>query len=152
MKTLFVLGVLSSCIVTTAASPLSQASAPGTESTYLDCTGITPFWIGSWATAVIGMDKDNARLTIKLAPDGSTATLRLAHTGEQVIDLKTDGEYYYGSKPLGISSLDGRVSDLYLSINRISGETSAGFTVTDSPKDSKRIAFAGTCRRASPQF
>ncbi|WP_143452534.1 hypothetical protein [Janthinobacterium sp. 61] len=91
-------------------------------------------------------------MNIKLGPDASTATVRFVNLGEQVFDLTTDGEHYFGSKQLDLEVLDGRIIDAQITINRINGQTYAGFTVTESPKDGGRWGFSGFCERASANF
>ncbi|WUR14714.1 hypothetical protein E7V67_006285 [[Empedobacter] haloabium] len=137
--------ILSGFSVAAPAAALSQA-------TYLACMGAQPWWEGSWGTAARGVSNDQAKTTIKLSADKTTATVVLPSLGEQVFEIKADEESYHGGKEMSQRALDGVISSAYISINRITGSTRIGFKVTNSPADGGRWAFSGSCEPASAKF
>lgn len=134
----------------TAAAPAPAAAPKG--STFLACTGAQPWWEGSWAVAAQGTHNDQAKTTIRLNADKTTATVMLVSLGEQVFNIKSNDEFYYGGKAMNQPALDGVISSASISINRITGSTSISFEVENSPKDGGRWAFSGWCAPATAQF
>ncbi|WP_156885867.1 hypothetical protein [Massilia niastensis] len=136
------------------ASVNGHASQPEKKAatTFLTCSGTMPYWTDGWGLPAQGLDNSNATMTIKLSDNGKKARALFVNLGEQEFDLKTSDEFYSSWKTVSLSVLDGRVIDINLSINRITGSTNVLFTVADSPKDGGRYAFSGHCKPAKAKF